>query len=130
MILVDASAIVEVITESPNSTRLLECFHGQDLIAPEIVDVEVCSAVARLERSGVVSRDDADLALGLYLEMPLHRVPHHDLMSVAWQKRHSVRIADAFYVACALAVDAPILTMDRRLIRSAPAGVRFVAVGS
>ncbi|HEY5223468.1 MAG TPA: type II toxin-antitoxin system VapC family toxin [Microbacteriaceae bacterium] len=128
MILVDASAIVDVITESPTSKRVLACMRDQDLIAPEIIDVEVCSAMARLERSGIITSAEADSALALYRELPLHRVRHYDPMSVAWQRRHSVRIADAFYVACALAVDAPILTLDQRLIRSAPEGVRFVSI--
>ncbi|WP_308467000.1 type II toxin-antitoxin system VapC family toxin [Rathayibacter soli] len=127
MLLVDASAVVDVITDSPNSAAVLDRIRGQDLIAPEIVDVEVCSAMARLERANLVTSAETDRALALYRELPLHRVAHYDLMNFAWQLRHSVRVADAFYVACALAVDAPILTLDQRMIRSAPQGVRFVS---
>jgi predicted nucleic acid-binding protein len=39
-----------------------------------------------------------------------------------------VRIADAFYLACAVALNAPLLTLDRRLIRSGASNATFVSL--
>jgi predicted nucleic acid-binding protein len=37
---------------------------------------------------------------------------------VAWELRHNVTVADAGYVVLATMLDAPLLTLDRRLARA------------
>ncbi|HUG49473.1 MAG TPA: type II toxin-antitoxin system VapC family toxin [Terrimesophilobacter sp.] len=128
-IVVDASAIVDVLVGSPRSAELTAVMRDKTLIAPELLDVEVCSALARLERASTLTRAQADEALGLYLELPVRRISHRNLRHQAWSLRHAVRIADAFYLACAIALDAPLLTLDRRLARSGASNATFVPLG-
>jgi predicted nucleic acid-binding protein len=127
-IVVDASAIIDVLVGSPRSAGLSAAMRDNTLIAPELLDVEVCSALARLERASVLTSAQADEALSLYLELPLQRISHRNLRHQAWSLRHSVRIADAFYLACAVALSAPLLTLDRRLIRSGASTATFVSL--
>jgi predicted nucleic acid-binding protein len=128
-IVVDATAIVDVLVGSPRSAELTAVMRDKTLIAPELLDVEVCSALARLERASILSRTQADEAVGLYLELPVRRISHRNLRHQAWSLRHAVRIADAFYLACAIALDAPLLTLDRRLVRSGAPNATFVPLG-
>ena len=55
----------------------------------------------------------ADLA-----DLDLHRHPHIDLLTRAWKLRENVTAYDAMYVALAEALEAPIVTCDRRLARA------------
>ena len=128
-IVVDASAVVDVLVGSPRSAQLSAAMRDNILVAPELLDVEVCSALARLERASTLTGAQADEALSLYLELPVQRISHRNLRHQAWSLRRSVRIADAFYLACAVAIDAPLLTLDRRLVCSGASNARFVPLG-
>lgn len=48
-------------------------------------------------------------------DFPLVRYPHDMLLSRVWDLRHVVTACDAVYVVLAEALDAPLLTRDRRL---------------
>jgi predicted nucleic acid-binding protein len=52
----------------------------------------------------------ADLAV-----LPLHRYPHDFLLSRGWDLRKSLSAHDAVYVAVAEALQAPLVTRDKRL---------------
>ncbi len=49
--------------------------------------------------------------------MPIQRHPHVDLLARAWELRASVGIYDGVYLSLAEALDAPLVTCDRRLGR-------------
>ena len=59
----------------------------------------------------------ADLA-----DMPIRRYPHDVLLPRVWDLRHNLTAYDAAYVALAEALDAPLVTRDRRLARAAGHG--------
>ncbi|MDP9444869.1 MAG: type II toxin-antitoxin system VapC family toxin [Actinomycetota bacterium] len=97
------------------------------MLAPELY-VETSSAVHRLVQSGALGHEEADglmAALGL---MPLRAIPHAMLLPLAWRWRERVRIADAFYVACAQLLGVPLLTSDARLGRADLPGVTVTVV--
>jgi predicted nucleic acid-binding protein len=56
----------------------------------------------------------ADLA-----DLPLRRYPHDLLLSRIWALRHNLTAYDAAYVALAEALDAVLLTRDKRLASAA-----------
>ena len=62
----------------------------------------------------------ADLA-----DMPIRRYPHDILLTRVWDLRHSLTAYDAVYVALAEALDAPLITRDRRLAGAAGHGVEI-----
>lgn len=128
MILVDASAMVDLLLGTPKGLRVDAQLRDDVPIAPELIDVEVSSALARLERAGTVTRVEADNAMSRFVDMPIHRLNHRAVALDAWPLRHSLRLTDAFYIACALAIDAAILTLDQRMMRGAPPEVRFIPI--
>jgi predicted nucleic acid-binding protein len=54
-------------------------------------------------------------ALSDLSDFPPHRYPHDVLLPRVWELRHNLMAYDAVYVAPAEALDAPLLTRDRRL---------------
>jgi predicted nucleic acid-binding protein len=51
-------------------------------------------------------------------DFPLYRYSHVPLLPRIWELRHSLSAYDAAYVALAEALDAPLVTRDRRLAAS------------
>ena len=114
MIVIDASALLEFLLQTPLGARVeVRLFRGEDEFhAPHLVDVEVVQGLRRLVRAGEVSSGRAGEAIADLRELDLHRHAHLDLLGRAWKLRDNISAYDAMYVALAEAIDAPIVTCD------------------
>ncbi len=117
MIVVDASALLEVLLQTPAAARVSRRLFasGETLHAPHLVDVEIAQVLRRYVRTGVISEQRGAEALTDLSDFPLNRYPHVVLLPRIWEWRHNVTAYDAAYLALAEALDAPLLTRDRRL---------------
>ena len=121
MIVVDASALLEVLLRTPAAARVRDRLFGtqQTLHAPHLINVEVAQVRRRYAASGRVKHGRCRDALDDLIDFPLNRYPHDLLLRRAWELRHDITACDAVYVALAEALDAPLLTRDRRLADAA-----------
>lgn len=130
MIVVDASALLEFLLQTPIGVRVEDrIFRDADeLHAPHLVDVEVVQGLRRLVRMGEVSSGRADEAIVDLADLDLHRHPHVDLLGRAWKLRDNVSAYDAMYVALAEAIEATIVTCGRPLAKAAGRGTRIEVI--
>lgn len=120
MIVVDASALLEFLLQTPLGIRVeARLFRNQDEFhSPHLVDVEVAQGLRRLVRMGEVSADRAAEALADLAGFDLHRHAHLDFLPRAWKLRDNVTAYDAMYVALAEALDAPVVTCEAPLSKT------------
>jgi predicted nucleic acid-binding protein len=114
VIVVDASAMLEFLLQTPLGTRVeTRLFHNRDTFhAPHLLDVEVTQALRSLVRAGDVGADRAQEALHDLTDLDLRRHPHTHFLGRAWELRENVTAYDAMYIALAEAIDAPLVTCD------------------
>jgi predicted nucleic acid-binding protein len=117
-LVVDASALVDLTLGSPRGARVGKALVDDSIFCPELVDVEVASALARLERADEINSELAETAHQRAGAFPAERVSHALLRSAAWNLRSSVRVTDAYYVACAQLLGAVLMTTDAQLARA------------
>ena len=115
---VDASVAVEYLLKTPLGLTLADTLENASLVAPELIDAEVLSALRRSVLRGALQETRAKIVVDSLAHWPVHRVSHRDLVPVAWQYYHNVSAYDAFYVATARAYGLPLLTADGRLARA------------
>lgn len=126
---IDASALVDWLLRTPRGARVAAVVADADaLLAPELVYVETASAVHCLVRAGTIEDRRADVAVRDLRGAPLRTVSHRALVGTAWAMRGRVRIADAYYLACAQTIGWPLLTSDARLARAPTQGVTVTLV--
>jgi predicted nucleic acid-binding protein len=117
MIVVDASAVLETLLRTPNAEaverRLFD--QSQTLHAPHLLDVEVAQVLRRYAGNGEIDGERGRTALADLADFPLRRYPHDFLLPRVWDLRKNLTAYDAVYIALAEALDAPLLTCDRRL---------------
>ena len=119
MIVVDASVIVTALADDGHDgDRARDRLRGERLTAPHLIDLEVTSAWRRLAAAGDLEGRRVHLALEDLRALRLERVPHTPLLSRCWELRENLTIYDAAYIALAEALDATLLTGDRRLARA------------
>jgi predicted nucleic acid-binding protein len=116
MLVVDASCLFEVVADTGSAERVRERMAGDtDHAAPHIVDVEVMNIVRRQLLLGRLDATAANQAVEDLVAWPGERFGHRGLVGRAWDLRGNVRGWDAIYVALAEALDATLITLDRRL---------------
>jgi predicted nucleic acid-binding protein len=121
LIVVDASALIEVLLGTSAATRLAERFFaaGETLHAPHLLDVEVAQVLRRYALAGLFGADRGVEALEDLADFPIARYPHQPFLLRIWELRHNVTAFDAAYLALAEALAAPLVTRDAKLA-SAP----------
>lgn len=127
-IVLDASAAVDALVPGQNRDTTRDHFRRGALIAPHLVDSEVASALARMERAGTISRTEADRAVRDWQRLPCERVSVGRLLTEIWELRRSIRITDAHYVALARRLGVTLLTSDARLARAPVKGVSILLI--
>ena len=120
MLVVDASVLaVALADDGPDGDAARARLRGETLAAPELVDLEVASVLRRQNRAGMLDNRRADLAIIDLGALPMVRASHLALLRRCWELRENVTTYDAAYVALAEALDAMLLTGDRRLAHAA-----------
>jgi len=119
-LVLDASAIVELLLETPATEPIRRRIRGNELHAPAHFDAEVLSALGRMHRGDRLSADDVSARLELLQDLPIRRHQLPRLLTGAWDRRGSLRLVDALYVELAEQLDAPIITADGRLAAAVP----------
>jgi predicted nucleic acid-binding protein len=113
---VDASALLEVLLRTSGSVAVeARLFSGRTLHAPHLLDLEVAQVLRRYERAGVLNARRGREALDDLSAFAIERYPHHLFLPRVWDLRANVTAYDACYLALAEALDAPLVTCDRRL---------------
>ena len=130
MLVVDASVVATALgDDGPDGDRVRARLLGERLAAPELLDLEVASVLRGQLRAGSLDVRRAELALDDLAALPLQRAPHHALLSRCWELRDNLTIYDAAYVALAEALDADLLTGDRRLAKAPGPRCRIEVLG-
>ncbi|MBI2468283.1 MAG: type II toxin-antitoxin system VapC family toxin [Candidatus Rokubacteria bacterium] len=117
MIVLDASAVLELLLRRPAGDTLRERVSARDetLHAPHLLDIEVTQVLRRYYLAGHLSAERGREALEDLADLDVRRYPHDVFLSRVWELRSSVTAYDAVYLALAEVLGAPLVTLDRRL---------------
>jgi predicted nucleic acid-binding protein len=120
LIVVDASAVLELLLNSPVGLRVASRLFDNDesLHAPHLLDLEVTQVLRRYVSARELTVARAAAALEDFIDLPISRHEHAALLPRIWQLRSSLSAYDAAYVCLAETLDAPLLTCDVKMRNS------------
>lgn len=115
-IVIDASAVVAALVDSGPDGQWAETLLTSDLAAPHLLPVEVANVLRRAVNADEITDDIASLAHADLLDLRIELVPYEIVAVRSWQLRHNLTAYDAWYVAVAELLGAPLATLDQRLV--------------
>lgn len=124
----DASALIEVLLRTPKEPAVINAIGDTEMVAPDLINVEVLSAIRRLERTGVIDESRANEVVSDLLDTPLRRISTFPLLEQIWQSRRNITPYDAAYMALAGSLNCPLVSSDGRLGRTAALHVSMIVV--
>ncbi len=95
-----------------------EVLRSQPLAAPHLMPAEVANILRRAAQAGDISMDTASMAHGDLLDLRVELFPYEPFAERVWDLRANVTAYDAWYVAIAESLGAPLATLDLRLTRA------------
>lgn len=133
MLVFDASALLDLLLVRPQADEIRRhvAERGPEIHAPELIDLEVASALRRLVSTGEAPAARAREAIDDLLELPIARHPHTPLLPRIWQLRETLTAYDASYLALAEALSergSPLLTTDAPFARAITASSHVEAL--
>jgi len=120
VIVIDASVAAKCYLPERGTEAAIELMaSGTRLVGPDLIRLEVLSAITRRVRRGEAKAAEAKVQCERWLnnlnDGALALVPEHDLLHDAIELSLKVKhgLADCLYLAAARRLDAPLLTADR-----------------
>lgn len=118
-VVLDASAAVALLTSGGAiGTWVADSCKGQRLSAPSVLPYEVANVLRRLERSKVIDKSSARLALADLNDLAVHQWPFAPFSARIWELRDNLTSYDAAYVALAEHLEVPLVTIEGRLAQA------------
>jgi len=115
----DASAVVALLVDGgPDGHWTASALQESTLVAPALLPFEVTNILRRLEASAVITMDLSSQSHADLLALTVELWPHELLANRVWELRRNLTAYDAAYVALAERLEAPLVTLDRRIARA------------
>ena len=128
-IVVDTSVIVAVLANEKHKQRLIELTKGADLVAPSSLHWEVGNAFSTILKKRRITVEQAFRALAAYAEIAVrfYEVSLTEALSLC--VKVNLYAYDAYFIACALRLKSPLLSLDEALLAAAEeSGVSTIKV--
>ncbi len=125
---VDASVVLAaLITNDPIGAWAEQQLtsHGR-LVAPEHLHVEAANVLRRAQLAGQLDPSTASMAFADLRRLPVRTIAFDPLAERIWSLRSTLTASDAAYVAAAEALDAPLLTLDLKMVNASGTTCTFV----
>lgn len=115
----DASAVVALLLDSgPDGHWATAALGGAELAAPSLLAFEAANIIRRQELADLVTPDQAAQAHADLLDLAIEQWPYDVLAPRVRELRQNLTVYDASYVALAELLEAPLVTLDRRICRA------------
>jgi predicted nucleic acid-binding protein len=116
-LVIDASMVVAALFDAgPAGAWADSLLESTDLAAPHLMPVEVANILRRAAQAGDISTDVAALAHGDLIQLGVALFPYEPFGERVWELRDNMTTYDAWYVAVAEGLNAPLATLDGRLV--------------
>ena len=118
-IVVDTSVIIAVISNESQKDRLIELTKGADLVAPPSIHWEIGNAFSAMLKRGRLTLHQTLKAIEVYHKIPVRyaEIELEDTLRIAAE--YNIYSYDAYLLRCALKYNAPLISLDRNLVRIA-----------
>jgi len=115
-VVLDASAIIAVIADEPESDIVINCTRNAILISPYIVSSEIANSLTKMMKKGIINDKEKMINLiKIFQKLPIKviEINLEKSLEIAWD--YKIYAYDAFYLEAAKRLGLPLLTFDNKM---------------
>ncbi len=118
-LIVDTSALIAVIVGEPERKRIIEITTGNSLVGPGSIPWEIGNAFSAMFKQNRLTFKEAQKGLAIFKSIPVRYVEADFYNVLKLSKNAKMYAYDAYFLDCAIRLKAPLLTLDRNLMKAA-----------
>jgi predicted nucleic acid-binding protein len=118
-VVIDTSALIAVIVGEPERDRIVDLTVGNTLIGPGSIPWEMGNAFSSMLKQGRLTLDQAHKGISIFEGIPLQYAKPDFAHALKIADKNKLYAYDAYFLDCAIRHNAPLLTLDRKLIVAA-----------
>jgi len=120
-IVADTNVFIAVALNEPEKDRIIHLTKGHDLMAPEILPFEIGNALTAMMKRRSLKGDEVVSAWEVIQKIPvdLRTIDMRAALQIAVE--FNIYAYDAYFLECARSFRSPLLSLDRRMKRTAEA---------
>ena len=116
---IDTSAILSVLLNEPSKSNLIKNTQGAELITPKSLDAEIGNANSAMFKRSRIDLETATELLSIYKTIPVERQELRLVKAIEISNEFNIYAYDAYMLDCAIQFNAPLLSLDQKLIEIA-----------
>ncbi len=114
-VVIDTSALIEVIVGGPGRNRIVKFTKGNTLIGPGFIPWKIGNAFSAMFKQNRLTLEEAKKGLVIFDSIPFRYIKTDFVDALKISKQANVYAYDAYFLDCAIRHKAPLLTLDRKL---------------
>jgi predicted nucleic acid-binding protein len=118
-IVIDTSSLMAVIANEPEKEVLIELVAGCSLSAPKSVCWEIGHVFSAMLKRGRVTLQQVEQALVAFHAIPVRYLDVDLREAIVIADQYKIYAYDAYLLACAMRHKAPLLSLDKQMVRMA-----------
>lgn len=115
-VVIDTSALIAVIVGEPEKDKIVELTTGHTLIGPGSIPWEVGNAFSAMFKKGTLTVDEARIGLAIFENIPIRYIQPDFINALKIAYQVNMYAYDAYFLDCAKRLNAPLLTLDGKLM--------------
>jgi predicted nucleic acid-binding protein len=119
VIVVDTSVFLAVAFMEPERNAIIAATSGHEAVAPDILPYEMGNALVSMVRKGALHEDSIQPAWETLCQFAVLLRPVDIGMALDMAIKCRIYAYDAYFLACASSMRAPVLTLDKTMQRAA-----------
>jgi predicted nucleic acid-binding protein len=118
-VIADTNTFLAVTLYEPERDKIIKLTLGHDLVAPDILPFEIGNALSAMLKRRRLEPDDLLSVWDATQQIPvdLRSVNIREALKTASQ--FNIYAYDAYFLVCAISLNSPLITLDRRMIEVA-----------
>ncbi len=118
-VVIDTSAVVATIVGEPKKEQIVHLTYGHTLIGPGSIPWEVGNAFSAMFKQGRLTLEETHEGLAIFQEITIRYLRPDFINVLTLSHKNDIYAYDAYFLDCAIRHSAPLLTLDRELIKTA-----------
>ena len=118
-VVIDTSALVAVIVDEPERKQIIELTSDHTLIGPGSIPWEVGNAFSAMFKQGRLTLEEAHKGIAIFQSIPIRYIRPDFANALTLAKQANMYAYDAYFLDCAIRLNAPLLTLDQQLMKAA-----------
>ena len=118
-IIVDTNIFLAVALGEPEREAIISSSANSKLVSPEILPYEIGNAISKMVRRNLITPSKANQVFSATQKIPVELRPVNIKESLKISSKFKIYSYDAYFLECAIENNAPVLSLDRQMLRVA-----------